>query len=164
MMDKDILDAANSQAKALVGLRGLSFGRAAAMAWINFGAAKAGHALHLQCSFRVREGYDILVTSTDIFLPSAQSAKEPSFDIESFDWDVQGSNRYDEWVKRLDPAFLSSLAVTDAEVGACGDLTVSLERNIAIDVFVDATVDECWRLFNTAGGRHLVMTGTGPES
>lgn len=162
-MNKNCLKEVNDKMKEIIGLQGLSFGRAAAMAWINFGVGDLEYALHLQCSFRVRDREEILVTNTDMFEPSDSALNKPEYDPDLFDWDVQGENRYDEWVGNLDPAFIRTLKVADVKVSAFGDVTILFEQDIVIDVFVDATVDECWRLFKIGSDQHLVMTGNGLE-
>lgn len=162
-MNQNDLMEANNKMKKLIGVQGISFGRVAAMAWINFGADDSEYALHLQCSFRIRDKDEILVTNTDMFEPSESALKKPMFDYDTFEWDEQGENRYDEWVKKLNPAYLRSLKVTDAKVNVCGDVTILLEQEIVIDVFVNATVEECWRLFKIGSDQHFVMTGDGIE-
>jgi hypothetical protein len=163
-MDKNVLMKVNDRMRSLVGMQGLSFGRVAAMIWINFKRSDLEFALHLQCAFRVRCGDEILVTDTEIFEPSDSALSSPKYDPETFDWDIQGANQYDEWVSRLNLGFLDGLSVVSTDINNCGDLTIQLSSDIAIDVFVNAAADECWRFFEIGSGEHLVMTGNGLET
>jgi len=159
-MNKDSLSEANRQVKALVGVSGFSIGRAAAMAWMIFGSGESRYLLHIQCSFRIRDGEEILVSNLEMFYPSEKALGQPEYDPDLFDWDVQGDNRYDEWVKSIDPVFMEKAKVLDAMVNTWGDLTILLDQGIVIEVFVNVTCDECWRLFNKPTD-HFVMTGRG---
>lgn len=154
----------NNSIKVLIGTQGLSFGRAAAMAWVWFNFGSSAYALHIQSCFRIRDSEEILVTNTDMFEPSELALSNTEYDPETFDWDIQGENQYDEWVRKLDPNFLSNLRVIDVNVNKYGDLTIQLNHNIAIDVFVNFTTDECWRFFKTETDEHLVISGNGLES
>jgi hypothetical protein len=51
--------------------------------------------LHIQCSWRITFGNEIVVASGDIYSPNS----EGGYDIEDFDWDIQGNNRFDERIK-----------------------------------------------------------------
>ena len=161
-MNRESLSEANKQVKALVGLSGLAIGRAAAMAWMVFGSGESKHILHIQCSFRIRDGEEILVSNLEMFYPSEKALEQPEYDPDSFDWDVQGDNRYDEWVGNIDPAYLEKTRVLDAEVNTWGDLAIILDQGIVIEVFINEAYDECWRLFKKSSD-HFVMTGRGIE-
>lgn len=161
-MDENSIKKANNEVSKLIGLQGLSIGRSAAMAWIGFGCNNTEYALHLQCSFRFRDMHEILLTNNDIVEPSELLLKNPEFDYDTFKWDVQGDNRYDEWVKSLDLDFLSKLKVIATKVNTCGDVIIFFEQDIVLDVFINETVEECWRLFNrNSDCHHFVMLGSG---
>lgn len=167
-MNKNDVERINRQLKALIGLQGISIGRGepaakAWIAWINFGHGDSGYALHLQCAFRVREKDNILVTNVDMFRPSASALEKQIFDYDTFDWSKQGENRYDEWVENVSQDFLNSLKVVDAKVTHHGDVTILFMQDIIIDVFIDVTVDECWRLLKRDSDYQLVMSGNGLE-
>jgi len=136
--------------------------RAAGMACLHFGTDDSVYSLHLQCSFRIRENNEIIVTNTEMTYPSSRVISRPSFSHDSFDWDVQGDNRFDEWVSGLESAFTKDLMVIDAKVNDVGDLIVFMSQNLELEVFVDSSTDECWRLFNNYDNKHhFVMTGRG---
>lgn len=149
------------KAQKIIGARGISFGRVAAMPWVNFAFGKTEFALHLQCSFRVRDNFDILVTNNEMFEPSDLAFNKADYSDDTFDWDIQGNNRYDEWVTGLSDSLLQDLSVLDVKVSKYGDLTVLLNHGIGIDVFVNSATDECWRLFEIHSEEHLVITGYG---
>lgn len=160
MKHEDFLYLQN-KARKIIGARGISFGRVAAMPWINFAYENSEFALHLQCSFRVRDNFDILVTNSEVFEPSALALKKADYSDDTFDWDIQGNNRYDEWVADLSDSLLQDLSVVDVKVSKYGDLTVLLNHGIGIDVFVNSAMDKCWRLFEIDSEEHLVITGYG---
>ncbi|MCL2807484.1 MAG: hypothetical protein FWD27_04875 [Coriobacteriia bacterium] len=163
MNQKDV-SRANEQVKRIIGSQGFYIGRAAAMAWMGFVFGDTEYALHVQCSFRIRDYSEILVTDMEMLEPTESLLSSESFDYDTFHWDVQGVNRYDEWVRALDPALLSTLKVVGARVNSYGDLTVLFEQNIAIEVFANSAADECWRLFERGSlASHLVMLGSGIE-
>jgi hypothetical protein len=163
-MNQNSIILSNDYVRQLISLQGISIGRCASMVWIIFGKDESEYALHLQCCFRIRDREGLLVTNMEMYQPSTAIVNKPNFQIDSFDWDVQGDNRFDEWVKKLSPAISREITVVDARVNAYGDLTIYLEQNIVIEAFIDVSTDECWRLFQTNSKRHhFVMLGNGIE-
>jgi len=98
-MNQNDVSKINNQLKVLIDSQGLTFGRVAAMAWINFKTDNSEYALHLQCCFRIRDNHEILVTNTDMFEPSDLVLNDLKYNPDTFEWDVQGGNKFDEWVK-----------------------------------------------------------------
>lgn len=96
-----------------------------------------------------------------MFVPSELAVNKADYSEDTFDWDIQGNNRYDEWVAGLSENLLQDLSVVDVNVNRYGDLTVFLSHGMAIDVFVNSAVEECWRLFEIDSEDHLVVTGYG---
>ena len=160
-MDQCITTRVNDLVKPLIGLQGFTIGRAAAMLWIGLGVGDSEHMLHIQCAFRIRDKDGILVTNLDMFEPSDSVYEKPGFNFDDFDWDIQGENLFDQWVRSLNPDFISALTVLDARVSICGDLTMLLDQDIVLEVFNNVTARECWRLFRRSSGPHLVMTEAG---
>jgi len=163
-MDKDSLIEVNKQVKALINLQGLNFGRAAGMAWVIIGSGDLKYSLHLDCCFRVRMDDEILVTGNEMNNPSGLALDRPGYDPDTFDWDVQGDNRYDEWASKARLGYMSIATVVDAQVNKWGDLTITLDQGILLEAFVDSSIDECWRLFKSDKvSPHYIVNGNGFE-
>lgn len=163
-MNQNDITFINNQVKALIGAKGFTIGRVASMAWIGFNTDNSEYSLHLQTAFRIRNNEKVLVANSDMFEPTETLQSSPSFDWETFNWDVQGFNRYDEWVKQFKKEFDEPITVQTINVNNFGDLTIELSQNIVIEVFINATTEECWRFFErTSKDDHLVVTGQGIE-
>jgi len=163
-----------SEVDKLVGLELQYAGRASNLFWIGFGdmiqitkrgkiEKTAEFALHIQCSWRITSGNKIVVASRDIYSPHSDWEN----DIEDFDWDIQGNNRFDERIK-----FLMNdgrrLRVEQIEPDKFGGLKVFLTSGYLLEVFPDSSADdeysEHWRFFNRKeNSPHFIVTGTGIE-
>lgn len=141
----------------------VSAGRAASLSWFLFVKGNEEYALHLQTAFRVVDEEGILFAGTDIFQPSEELKSNEKFDFETFEWDVQGNNRYDVNVKSFLERYGHDLVVEDILLNEYGDLTVQLNSRIKIEIFVNMSEDECWRFFKRHSDNHLVITGKGIE-
>ena len=149
--------------QTLVGAQWVDVGRAAAMAWFIFSRQGTQYSLHVQTAFRIRTEDTVLNANLDMFEPPPQIAECPSFDWDSFDWDMQGANCYDKWCQGFkDKALNGSVGVVrKIQVNDFGDLTIQNDNGLIIEVFINASRDECWRFFNNGSDYHLVVTGTG---
>lgn len=129
----------------------------------------AKYALHIQARFRFSMGDNILIASSQIFQPTHAVTTAASFDFstfpwESFDYDVQGGNRFDEFASSF---FTKNspvqFVVQNVSVNALGDLKVQFTEHLCLEVFSDtAEQDENWRFFENGNSKanHLVITGT----
>lgn len=144
----------------LVGAKGSTIGRAASMACMGFRTGDSEYALHLQTAFRICEKDRILIAGCDMFEPTEALKNSPSFDWDTFQWDVQGFNRYDEWVKQFKKEY-QQLTVQKVLVSPTGDLTIAFDRSIVLEVFPNSATEECWRFFERNSDAHLVVTGRG---
>ena len=161
-MNSNNLINANDQLKTLIGLRGLVISRQANLVEINFGSGESGHTLRLRCGFRIRDSHAIFVANTDIYNPSSSVLQKSTFNYDSYFWDIQGGNCFDEWVQNQSPAFFETLEVVDAKVNSIGDISIHLSQNIVIEAFIDTVDDECWRVYKTKGDNpHFIMDGNG---
>ena len=149
----------NERFEDLKGAQLISFGRAAAMTWIRFKKCEKEYFLHIQCYFRVTDNTDVLVMNTEMFEPSDLVLNSGAFDIDTFDWDKQGQNKYDEWADNLAPRLINNLVVKDVQISVYGDLRVYLANNITIEVIGDSMARECWRFFERGVDQHIVMIG-----
>lgn len=139
----------------------VSVGRASSLAWFLFVKDNDEYALHLQTGFRVVANENILFASADIFQPSEELESREKFDLEAFEWDIQGNNRYDEKVNLFVDMYPDGLTVNDISINQFGDLSIWLSENIKIEVFVNMSKEECWRFFKRHSDKHLVITGAG---
>lgn len=158
----------------LVGLPLWASGRAANLAWFQFGerhisVGRNGKArqlgtwsLHLQTCWRIRDAGSIFVASRDIFYPGS----EYNDTSEEFNWDVPGCNLHDEKIAAFFAGKGDLLIVTGVTVDSFGGFSLELEGGHFLEVFPDATVPqhEYWRLFRSASeASHFVVTSEGVE-
>ena len=119
-------------------------------------------ALHIDCSFRLTCGVDILVSKGDMFQPASIVESEQDFDWDCFDWDVQGKNRFDEAVSRYFCEALGDFVVAKAAIGKWGDLKITFANGFVLETFTDSSGnEECWRFFEIGAETHVVVSGQG---
>jgi hypothetical protein len=163
-----------SELGKLVGLKLQYAGRASNLLWMGFGdivkiirrgrtEETAEYALNIQCSWRISLGNKIVVASRDFYSPSS----EWDGDIEDFNWDIRGNNRFDERIKTFikDNGQIKVLQINSDEVGG---LNVFLSGGSKLEVFPDSSEDdeqsEHWRFFNRKeNSPHFIVTGNGIE-
>lgn len=151
----------NQYLKKIEGGNLVSVGRAASLAWFLFVKDNDEYALHLQTSFRVTSDEKIVFAGADIFQPSKMIQSSGEIDLETFEWDVQGNNRYDENVKLFIEEYSYNLKVNEVLMNQWGDLSIQLSENIKIEVFINMSEEECWRFFKRHSGYHLVIGAEG---
>lgn len=145
----------------------LSIGRASDLLWIKFGEramdqkAEAGgmkrreYALDIQCPWRIKDKSNsgIILASYDIYEPNSQIEWN-----ESFDWDVQGNNLFDEKVKKIFSSV--DINVDYVSVSVNNDLTVGFSNGLILETFINVSSEiECWRFFEKGKDEHLVIYG-----
>ena len=164
-----------SELSKLVGLKLQDLGRASNLFWLGFGdiiqiirrgrsQESAEYALHIQCSWRITLNNKIVVASRDFY----STGSEWDGDIEDFDWDIQGNNRFDERIK----TFLKDkgrLKVEQIESDEVGGLKICLCGGYKLEAFPDSSEDddqsEHWRFFNRKDNSpHFIVTGKGIDS
>jgi hypothetical protein len=155
----------------LVGEPLWSSGRAANLEWFEFGqrrtvngargdAKEVGeYALHVQCAWRIRHGDQVVVGSSDLYVPAEETDNEQK----DFNWDLQGANRRDKRIADLFQNETRQFLVKQVQVGAAGSFTIILDGDYALDVFPDDSVrDEHWRIFKPSSeAPHFVVSGSG---
>jgi hypothetical protein len=148
-----------------------SSGRAADLAWFQFGGRRTvkglrgdakemgEYALHIQCAWRIRRGDQVVVGSSDLYVPPEESADRP----ENFDWDVQGATRRDKRIAELFQNETRQFLVKRILIGEAGSFTIVLDSEYALEVFPDDSLgDEHWRIFAPSSEvSHFVVTGKG---
>lgn len=153
---------------ALVGMPLWSLGRAADLAWFEFGSRRTvkgwkdkkkevgDYALHVQCPWRIRLGNSIVVGRGDIFcIPEETSEPTPA----DFDW--QKGNRFDRVVLELFQNESLQFTVRAVESGEAGSLAIELEDGYQLEIFPhDSERDEHWRFFKPHTEEpHFVVSG-----
>lgn len=127
----------------------IKIGRVADLIWIAF-KSKNGreYALHLQTFFRFCDSEKVLIADGDKYNPISLIEATPSFSLENFEWDKQGSNLIDEWISKSQSTLINKLTVKEVKVNPYGDLEIIFSQNITLTVLLDTTSrDECWRFF-----------------
>ncbi|MCM1222695.1 MAG: hypothetical protein NC548_50385 [Lachnospiraceae bacterium] len=160
MNDQEI-NASNQYLKKIEKGNLVSIGRAASMGWILFVKDSEEYALDLQTSFRFTLDEKVVFASADMFQPSERIKAAGNYHIDTFEWDVQGNNRYDEKVKRFMGQYSQGLFVQEVFMNQAGDLSIQLSEKVKIEVFIDASEEECWRFFKRHSDKHLVMSAEG---
>jgi hypothetical protein len=163
------------QLSVLIGLSLLRAGRAADLAWFEFGrpqkkimrdgsAKELGEfALHVQCSWRIRSAHEIVVASQDLYYPPGDSSEIP----DGFDWDVPNGNRRDQRMSSWIQQHASNpLTVTAIRADQVGSVELSFADDYVLDVFPDDSLSdthsERWRFFRLyKDTKHFVVTGSG---
>ena len=146
-MKQNNLTAIKEEIDVLKRSKGLKIGRDATMCWISFNIDGEIYALHVQTAFRIRNKEEVLIANLDMFEPSESLKNSPSFDWETFDWDVQGFNRFDEWATQFNKGIAKLLSVKEVCINDFGDLIIIFDENIVFEVFNNSTEEECWRFF-----------------
>ncbi|MED3863220.1 hypothetical protein [Priestia megaterium] len=163
------------QLESLVGSKLNNIGRASNLFWIELGerlsAIRRGrtielseYALNIHCSWRITNENKIVVASGDIYSPHS----DWNVDIEDFDWDVQGNNKFDEKIEYLMRSIQEPLTVEKIDSDEIGGLTIFLSKGFRLHVFPDISGDdECsefWRFFTRGKDSfHFVVTANGIE-
>jgi hypothetical protein len=159
----------------LIGQPLWSSGRAADLAWFEFGGRRTvkdsrgedhevgDYALHVQCAWRIRCGNRVVVGSRDLYYPPEETPDETNDRPEDFNWDVQGSNRRDKHIAELFQNETREFFVQKVEAGEAGSFTIIFDQGYALDVFPDDSLSgEYWRFFRPYRGEpHFVITGSG---
>jgi hypothetical protein len=153
--------------------------RAADMACFQFGArhqcksargedSEVGdYALHIQCSWRIIRGDEILVGREDLFQPGDPAA--PNADS-YFDW--QKSNLQDARLKKLFINDTRQFTVVGTALRAAGELDILFDDELRLEVFPNSSIQtdnvEHWRLFSPSidasqadKAPHFVFSGIG---
>jgi hypothetical protein len=155
---------------ALVALPLWALGRAADLAWFEFGGRRTvlshlgreklvgDYALHIQCPWRMMRGDKIITGRGDIFSTPEESEEPTPAD---FDW--QRGNRFDRIVAALFDHESRQFTVRGLQAGEVGNFVVEMEDGYKLEVFpYDSETGEHWRFFKPYSDEpHIVFSGTG---
>ena len=160
--------------RQLIGLPFWGAGRAANMEWFQFGeqhivATRDGGtksigtwALHISCSWRIRDSEKIIVASSDCYARADYLLESR----EDFNWDVQGANQRDQRMTLFMKSKENSLIVTSVVADHFGGFYLELASGFYLEAFPDVTAGdfEFWRLFQpSTESPHFVITTSGIE-
>ncbi len=156
----------------LVGQPLWALGRAADLAWFEFGQRRTvtgfkgdvrevgDYALHVVCAWRITLGDRVIVGRADIFRPPDEidEPKPPDFD-----WDK--GNRFDRIVKELFQNESRQFMPLSVAAGGAGSFSIDLQDGYRVEVFPqDFEGGEQWRLFSpSTDAPHFVFTCKGIE-
>lgn len=152
----------------LVGVPLWSLGRAADLAWFEFGSRRTvkgwkgkekvvgDYALHVQGPWRIRVDNSIVVGRGDIFCTPEETSESTSAD---FDWEK--GTRFDRIARELFQNESRQFTVRAAEAGEAGSLVIALEEHYNLEIFPhDSEGDEHWRFFKPQTEEpHFVVSG-----
>ena len=155
---------------ALVSLPLWALGRAADLAWFEFGSRRSvkgskgvekevgDYALHVQCAWRITHGEKVVVGRGDIFCMPEESAEPTPAD---FDW--QKGNKFDRIAANLLQNESRQLVVRSVNAGEVGSFSIVLEDGYKLEAFPhDSESGEHWRFFKPYTAEpHLVFSGRG---
>lgn len=136
-------------------------GRSCNLVWLNFCIDKKEFVLDMQCAFRFVKSNVILCSNLDIYSPKNEYLNNPSFNYETFNWDVQGENYFDEWICKDENKMINS-KVVDFFLSDYGDLHLKFDNDIGLMIF-NNSLSECWRFFERQSSKHLVINGNSLE-
>ncbi len=109
--------------------------------------------LHVLTGFRLIRESNIIFSSKEMFDPA-------SGDYISFQWDKPGSSLLDAQMNEFTSKF-PNLRVIRTVLSRLGDLSIYLEKDFCLEIFVLSTESENWRLFDdNPNTSHLVMYGS----
>jgi hypothetical protein len=159
--------------KNLLDLPLWSIGRAGSLEWFAFGSERreiplkngkyktvSDYALHVQCSWRIRDKNKILIASRDRFYPSGA---DPYAEIDNFEWDKDGANQLDQRITEFMARETLPLNVRQIVADDIGSFKLKLNDTYFFEVFPDNSIaTEYWRLFRPYSDQeHFVCTNEG---
>lgn len=123
------------------------------------------YALHVQCSWRIIRGDEIVVGREDLFEPEEAAHKAETY----FDW--QKANLQDARLKTLFVDGSRQFAVIGTALRAAGNLDILFDDEMRLEIFPGSSVRrqdlEHWRLFeptadhNLSVNPHIIYSGLG---
>lgn len=147
----------NQKMQILKDSKCIDIGRTCNLVWLHFKALNLDFCLDIQSAFRFSKDNEILITNSDIYEPKKTYHENLDFDYEKFNWDIQGENRFDEWMDSRKSELINS-TVTDVSVSVHGDLYILFDNEVSLEIF-NNSLDECWRFFERHKKNHTVVKG-----
>lgn len=156
------LEIVKKRMQVLIGAKWIIAGRSSGLAWFGFVINDFDFALHVQSSFRIIIDNRIIVANLDMYEPTIELQKKPDFDWDTYDWEPKGNNCYDTWILKFRKGEHSG-TVKNINISNLGDITIEIDNGMIIEVFVNTSLNECWRFFERNSDEHLIITGNGLE-
>lgn len=137
--------------QVLKGAKLTYMGRSANMVEIIFDKCGNSYVIHAECFTRLYKNSVLFLTSDDITYP-----REQPLSWEEFDWDDMGDpfekigiSLYDKKVEEVMSNLKSEkLTVRDVIVDSIGNITILINRDLMIQIFIDNTIDkDNWYFF-----------------
>lgn len=160
-MNKSDLECIKKNIQNLQSCICMNIGRSSNLIWIEFKKNNKYFVLDIQSAFRFVKNKNILCSNLEIYSPKKQDLNNKSFDYENFNWDVQGENFFDEWIKTEGSVLLNSV-VNEFNISCYGDLKIKFDNNIIREIF-NNSLSECWRFFERNSQTYLVANGNNVE-
>ena len=136
-------------------------GRSCNLIWFHFLVDDEFFFINVQSTLRFTKNGNILCANLDMYEPKAELLNNPSFSYKTFNWDVQGENYFDEWV-RTEGQLLINVIVRQVLVSAFGDLIIIFDNDIKLEIY-NNSLSECWRFFEQDSNDHIVVLGNAIE-
>jgi len=114
------------------------------------------------CSMRLTCGNEVILASSDIFLPNEEQSNKEGFVWDTFDWLTHGNTFFDELLATHFRGEFDGYIVKSVKVKKFGDLTITFENGFVLEFFTDtADLSEIWRFGETNSTHSLVVTSKG---
>ena len=156
-MKYDDVEFLKQKLKVLIGAKCIKIGRSCNLIWFHFLVDNELFFINVQSALRFTKNGNILCANLDMYEPKAELLNNPSFSYKTFNWDVQGENYFDEWVKTEGQQLINAV-VKQISVSDFGDLRISIDNDIQLEVF-NNSLTECWRCFEDDSDDHTVVLG-----
>ena len=156
-MKYDDVEFLKQKLKVLIGAKCIKIGRSCNLIWFHFLVDNELFFINVQSALRFTKNGNILCANLDMYEPKAELLNNTSFSYKTFNWDVQGENYFDEWVKTEGQQLINAV-VKQISVSDFGDLRISIDNDIQLEVF-NNSLTECWRCFEDDSDDHTVVLG-----
>ena len=98
--------------------------------------------LHIQSFFRILNAEKVIISSEDMY------KKGEMCNEDSFEWDVVGQSLFDDTLNK-NRGMLFAASIRQAKIDANGDISILLDNNIVLQIFIDTTIsEEKYRIFD----------------
>lgn len=143
--------------KILSGAKCLNIGRSCNLVWLQFQINESIFCLNIECAFRFIKERTILCSNQEIYVPKKIFLDDSDFNYETFNWDKQGENYFDDWLNSYGTV-LKNTIVQKVKLSFLGDMRIKFKNGIKLELF-NNSLSECWRFFERKKRNHLVVNG-----
>ncbi|MBR4825432.1 MAG: hypothetical protein IKZ86_11590 [Spirochaetaceae bacterium] len=158
-MKYDDVEFLKQKLKVLLDAKCTRIGRSCNLVWFYFHIDDKIFNINVQSALRFTKNGTILCANLDMYEPKKMYLNDPSFDYKTFNWDVQGENYFDEW-GRTEGRQLKDAIVKQISVSDFGDLHITFDNDIKLEIYNNNSLSESWRFFErTSDDDHTVVLG-----